>query len=540
MIAHELCDMNRLPLGLLNFSNIRKSNMIYVDKTNLIYKIAIQRSPIFFSRPRRFGKSLLINTLSSLFTKALDDFHGLDIEKMWNDKTYQVVHLDFSRFADKKNERLKSELGDKIIREFHAVGTVAQTNALGVRDPDSILDEILQKIPNNSTVLLIDEYDAPITHHINEPNELKEIMSILNDFYATVKQYTDKFRLIFITGVTRVSHVSIFSAFNNLQDLSLIDEFNSILGFTQHDLERYFDDYVENASKILNMKKEDVYKRIEEYYDGFKFTPEAKETVYNPWSILNFFAMPQEGFKNYWFRSGGISSLIMQYLKIDNSFDFFNYKNREIVVDHNDLSDIFEIDNIPRYLLLFQAGYFTISNDDYNIKLIVPNREIEESLLRLYLLSNNLTPKHDLIIKMNKLCKAIDAKDLFSIISIFDSILNECVSSLSNIFDDERSIRDIIYAALIKISKLQKMKEHETVKGKSDLELITNKTCMIIEFKRTSATRGPEASLKKAIEQIKKNRYGLLFSDSHNIYRVAMVISHKEKKILKDFCKEII
>ncbi|MBQ7607784.1 MAG: AAA family ATPase [Desulfovibrionaceae bacterium] len=215
------CTHNSLPLGLSRFSNIRESNMVYVDKTRLISKIASQRVPIFFSRPRRFGKSLLVNTLASLFSKGLDSFHGLDIEKTWNDKTYPVVHLDFSGIADKNPLEFKKDLTETIIEEFDMVGIVKKSDELGIRSPDRIINEIGKKLKNNSTVLLIDEYDAPLTHHIDKPNELEEIMSILNNFYSTIKQYTDRFRFIFITGITRASHVSIFSAFNNLKDLSL-------------------------------------------------------------------------------------------------------------------------------------------------------------------------------------------------------------------------------------------------------------------------------------------------------------------------------
>ncbi|MBQ7586376.1 MAG: AAA family ATPase, partial [Desulfovibrionaceae bacterium] len=288
MPEHEICDTNRLPLGLLSFSNIRKKNKIYVDKTSLIYKIASQDAPIFFSRPRRFGKSLLINTLSSLFTNGLEYFPGLDIEKKWKDKTYQVVHLDFSGMAENNAQGLKKALGDTIIQEFNLKGKVYQYEEGELRDPDRILNEICKKITDNSLVLLIDEYDAPLNHHIQSQNELCDIVKVLNNFYATVKQYTDKFRLIFITGVTRVSHVSIFSAFNNLKDLSFHPDYNTLLGFTKNELVEYFDPYIENAANVLNLSKKEIYEKIESYYDGFQFSPEANETLYNPWSILSF------------------------------------------------------------------------------------------------------------------------------------------------------------------------------------------------------------------------------------------------------------
>lgn len=532
-------EYTRLPLGNPEFSDIKTENMIYVDKTKLIAKIARLRVPIFFSRPRRFGKSLLINTLHSLFETGLKYFYGLEIEKIWNDTTYQVVHLDFSDFSDNSAIELKRSLNDTIISEFCVKGEISQYDQAGIRDPDRILSEIVKKSSNKTYVLLVDEYDAPLTHHINEPDELQKITKILNNFYSTIKHYTGKFRFIFITGVTRVSHVSIFSAFNNLLDLSLDDEFNHLLGFTREDLEKYFDKFIENSAQVLGMSKDNIYFRLEQYYDGFQFTCQSEKTLYNPWSILNFFMNAQKGFKNYWFKSGGTSSIIMQYLKINDSFDFISYKDRSIFIDEEELTDTYEINNIPRHILLYQAGYLTIRNIDGVYYLVLPNIEVEESLLQLYLKSNNLSPKSNLIEKMKKLSRDIDEKNILSIVELFNDILNECVSNLSTIFKDERSIRDIIYAALLKIPSLQKIKERESVKGKSDLELVTSKTCMIIEFKRTYQKRGPLASLNEAIKQIQCNRYGRLYSMSHTQYRVAMVISSEKKMILPEFCKEV-
>ena len=534
-------DFNKLPYGNPEFTDIRKENMIYVDKTALIAKIANQRTPIFFSRPRRFGKSLLINTLSSLFSDGLQYFHGLDIEKLWKDTTYHVVHLDFSGMANDSAQELIRDLGDTLINEFTVKGIVSQYDEQGVRNPSRILNEILKNFSNNSVVLLIDEYDAPLTHHIDQREELNKITNVLNNFYATIKQFTGRFRFIFITGVTRASHVSIFSAFNNLKDLSFSEDFNSLLGFTQNDLEHYFDSYIENTSKILNMEKHDVYKRIEQYYDGFQFSLKSKNTLYNPWSIISFLDNPQNGFKNYWFESGGTPSIIMQYIKINDSFDLLNYNRRDIYVKVNKLLKKYEITDIPQEILLYQAGYFTLRDEqDGTAHLVFPNIEVEESLLMLYLEQNNLDTTHELNQRIKNLSEAIDCKNLTMIIDIFNAILNECISSSSKIFEDERSVRDLIYAALIEIPSIQQIKERDTAKGKSDLELITSQTCMIIEFKRTYSTRGPRASLIQAIEQIKNNRYGIFLSQNYNYYRVAMVISTEEKRILQDFCQEVL
>lgn len=164
--------------------------------------------------------------------------------------------------------------------------------------PDSSLSSILKNINDNSLVLPIDEYDAPLTHHINQNDEINEIINILNDFYATIKQYTGKFRFIFITGITRTSHVSIFSAFNNIIDISLENDYNELLGFTKNDLEYFFDEYILHAAITLKISKQDIYDKLEEYYDGFQFSLQATSTIYNPWSILNFLTFPKNGFKN--------------------------------------------------------------------------------------------------------------------------------------------------------------------------------------------------------------------------------------------------
>ena len=331
-MSDKICNCKNLPLGLTDFSNIREKNKIYVDKTSLIAKIAEYDTAIFFSRPRRFGKSLLISTLSSLFAHGLEYFHGLAIENIWEDKIYQVIRLDFSTMADLSARELKIELGEAIITKFRVKNSISQYNGQEIRSPSRILNEIAESLPNNSTVLLIDEYDAPLTHHIDRPDELHDIMNVLNNFYSTIKEYTDKFRFIFITGVTRASHISLFSTFNNLIDLSLDEEYNSILGFTRNDLIQYFDTYIENSARILKMSKNDAYHMLEQYYDGYQFVPNTKETVYNPWSLLNFFQRTKKGFYNYWFESGGTPSILMQYIKLKDAFDFMDYEKREIIL----------------------------------------------------------------------------------------------------------------------------------------------------------------------------------------------------------------
>ena len=230
----------------------------------------------------------------------------------------------------------------------------------------------------------------------------------------------------------------------------------------------------------------------------------------------------------------------MQYLKGTNFFQSFSYIDNEFCIRKNQLADKYEITKIPRELLLYQTGYLTIRKKYNDIaRLVFPNTEVEDSILQLSLLAHNLEPDVKYAKDINKLSEYIDQRNLEEIVNLFNNILNDCVSILSNIFNDERSVRDIIYAALPQSISLQKIKERETCKSRSDLEILTEKTHMIIEFKRTQSNRGKLASLEEAKAQITSKQYGLRPFQTYALYRVAMVISYEEKKILYDFCQEI-
>ena len=317
-------------------------------------------------------------------------------------------------------------------------------------------------------------------------------------------------------------------------------EFNTLLGFTQDDLVQYFDPFVENAAGILKMNKDDVYKMIKQYYDGFQFSIDANETLYNPWSLLCFFDNAKKGFENYWFQSSGSSSIIMQYAKNSDLFRSFNYQDADLQINEKDLSNRYEITNIPIDILLFQSGYFTLRKKSYKkARLVFPNTEVEDSILQLYLNTKNIDPDIEDYCLLDELIDNIDNKNLDFIIDVFNGILNDYVSSDSNIFNDERSVRDIIYAAIPRKINIHKIKERVTVKGRSDLEIITQKTHFIVEFKRTYPSRNAASTLKEAINQIQNNRYSIGSFQRHTLYRVAMVISTEEKAILHDFCQEV-
>ena len=390
-MTQNTSDPSLLSTGLSGFSNIRKRGMVYVDKTAILYQFARLRIPIFLSRPRRFGKSLLVNTLESLFFKGLDDFRGLDIDTLWNDTTYRVIHLDFSSMSSCTPRGLRRKLADDLVQCFDVKDKVALTDSLNCyRDPDEVLKEILRPLKDNSIVLLIDEYDAPITHHMKvtsaNDSDLHEILSILQGFYAAVKQYVDRFRHIFITGITRIAHVSIFSAFNNLKDISLDAKYNALLGFTQEEIENNFSPYVEHAAHVLGRSRQGILTALKDRYDGYRFSLDAPGTVCPPWSVLNFFMDPELGFQNYWFESGGTPSLLMNFIKMRENFFLREYAKQKFSTTVHQLKAKYEVQGIPPEILFTQAGYLTLQRQSQTrAELVFPNTEVAESLLQLAL-----------------------------------------------------------------------------------------------------------------------------------------------------------
>ena len=304
-----MVDVNKLPYQVSKFSSLIDQSRIYVDKTDLVAQLVLGVGPVLLSRPRRFGKSTLVSTFEELFSHGLKRFKGLKIEKqnLWQDKTYKVLHLDFSAFredvaevtfADKLFAHLKTNLG--------LISLDLQENKYVI----SSLNDVLAKVEDNSLVLLVDEYDAPLTATMGDLKEFNERKTILSDFFLSIKSYAAKFRFIFITGVTRYSHVSIFQAFNNIKDISFDPMYGAIVGYTQEELELYFKNYIENAANVLNqVKNTDKYnyklvlQSLKDNYDGYSFDLRCMTHVYNPWSILSFLDSPYFGFDSFWLKT---------------------------------------------------------------------------------------------------------------------------------------------------------------------------------------------------------------------------------------------
>ena len=554
-----MVDVNKLPYQVSNFSTLIDQARIYVDKTDLVAQLALGVGPVFLSRPRRFGKSTLVSTFEELFSHGLERFKGLKIEKqnLWHDKTYKVLHLDFSSFredveevsfANKLFAHLKTNL-DLISLDFHETTYVV-----------SSFNDTLAHTEDNSLVLLIDEYDAPLTATMGDPKEFNNRRKILSDFFLSIKSYSAKFRFIFITGVTRYSHVSIFSGLNNLKDISFNSLYGTIVGYTQEELEFYFKDYLENAALVLNQKKktteytyEKILECVKNHYDGYSFDEECSTHVYNPWSILNFLQEPYREFKSYWLDTGGAKPLLLvnyftQVLdkKIDKS-ELLNYlkENVEVLANTDSLSpaiESIEQSDFPFEAILYQAGYFTIKriNSRGQMYIGIPNSEVHEAFEKILLekLINKtelkLSEDHDTLAE-----SAIEEKNISDFLGLLNALLNEFSYETVPTFK-EAHFREI-YKVTLRCMGFKTFAEDQLSSGRTDLEIYAQKYLYVIEFKIVDDNN--EALIDKALNEAKtqmiSRKYTVRLANFFNLKTVGLacviVNQNKDEKHDKPF-----
>ena len=309
-----------LPLGRSSFETIRMCGLTYVDKTELIDELAFCRGFYFFAHPRRFGKSLLLSTFASLFEHGLEYFKGLAIESLWKDeKRYKVVRLDFSSIKGARD----AEEFRKLLRAQLDV-TFGQFGFKYVPHPClSFFDQLgewMEGEPRFSYVLLIDEYDAPLTAALEEPELFADVGRELSAFYEAVKKNGGLWRFFFVTGITKLPQSGIFDSLNFVIDISFSGRFATLAGFTEAEIRENFPPHLERAAKALSLSADEVVGRIEENYGGYLFdtlegVPHEPVRVASPWAVLNFLKKPGEGFIPYWSQSGGTASVLKRYLK---------------------------------------------------------------------------------------------------------------------------------------------------------------------------------------------------------------------------------
>ncbi len=506
--------MKKLSLPLNDFATVIEENRIYVDKTRFLLPLIANRGFYFLSRPRRFGKSLLLSTFKYIFQGRKDLFAGLYIEDKIDWQPYPVIYLDFLNISYKDNtltEGLKSYLRREAKKE----------NVVLVGDsPRDLFSELIIALKakyQQNVVILIDEYDKSIIDYIDDPAQATLNRDTLKHFFGTLKGMTVDLQFIFLTGVSKFSKVSLFSDLNNLIDLTLKDYFATALGYTQTELETYFAEYLARESSKKNMPMPDLLAEIKRWYNGYSW--DGANSVYNPYSILNF--LDEGKFLNHWF-STGTPTMVVKLLN-----------NRYI----EDLQDVpfgvfelerYKIEEIEKHLvsLLFQTGYLTITEklDEENFLLNYPNKEVRDSF-NYFRVAEYIEGDVSLAKLKYNLKKSLETgnMDLFveNLTILFAQIPYQIVTAKK-----EAYYQLIIYLTL-KILGLEIKAEENTNKGRIDAVIFVPNYIYIIEFKFSS-------SIKKALLQIKdKKYYEKYLADNRQICLVGMNFDYENRTVVE-------
>ena len=363
------------PIGIQSFEKIRNGGFVYVDKTALIYRLAASGQYYFLSRPRRFGKSLLVSTMEAYFSGRKELFEGLAMESLEKDWTeYPVLHLDLTGSSYTDISHLKMSL-DQHLRKWESLYDVTpMSEDLSSRFKDIIV--AAYRKAGQKVVILIDEYEKPIIDNIDNPELMEQFRRELQGFYSVIKGKDNAIRFAFLTGVTKLGKMSIFSGLNNLNDISMDARYADICGISEQELKSTFGESVEELARANELSVDDCYKKLAQMYDGNHFT-ENSVGIYNPFSLLNTFNSGK--FRMYWFETG-TPTFLVRYLKQGN----YNLDN----ISRNDVS--LETLTGSNYVspapitLMYQAGYLTIKGfnpDFFTYNLDYPNEEVKRGFM---------------------------------------------------------------------------------------------------------------------------------------------------------------
>ena len=372
----------RYPIGIQNFGELRNNNYVYVDKTGLIYRLTHTNKVYFLSRPRRFGKSLLVSTLEAYFLGKKELFKGVameSLEKEWN--TYPVLHVDFSGSKYNSVDNLKAAINKQLLLWERVYGREEGDTTFSLRF-ESVIHRAYEQT-GQQVVVLIDEYDSPMLDSNNDYETQKEIRNIMRDFFSPLKKSDPYLRFVFLTGISKFSQMSIFSELNNLQNISMRDDYSAICGITEQELRAQLQIDIEQMAQANNESYEEACVHLKQQYDGYHFS-ENCEDIYNPFSLFNAFA--QKKYANFWFSTGTPTFLIDILQECD--FDIRELDGTTATAEQFDAPSDRITDPLP---VLYQSGYLTIKGYDPDFQiytLTYPNKEVRkgfiESLMPAY------------------------------------------------------------------------------------------------------------------------------------------------------------
>ncbi len=487
------------PIGIQTFSEIRKRDNLYIDKTAYVYRLTHTDGKYFFlSRPRRFGKSLLVSTLQSYFEGKKELFDGLalsQLEKEWT--AYPVLHFDLSGGKHMEKEQLEEYLNYRLRDEEQKWHITHPASGANNRLIDLIKTAYQQT--GKQVVVLIDEYDAPLLDVVHQEENLGVLRQTMRNFYSPLKLCEPYLRFVFLTGITKFSQLSIFSELNNISNISMDEAYSGICGITKDELLTQMSDDIDALADKLSLTREQTIDKLQENYDGYHFTWPAPD-VFNPFSLLNCFSRKKVG--AYWFGSGTPTYLIEMMKKFD-----------VLPADIGEDTDVDEADfdaatetMTTLMPLLYQSGYMTIKGYDPDTELYtlgIPNKEIRVGLYRSLLphyLDRYSQQGNTTIAKMSVLINRGDMDGALTLLRTFLSTVPYC-----NNTDYEGHYQQLMFVIFSILSNYRMQVEQHTQTGRIDLTICTQTRIYVMELKLNG-------SAEEALSQIKTNGYANRFA----------------------------
>ena len=522
-----------------SFIDFTLENFIYVDKTEYIPKL-VKLKRVFISRPRRFGKSLTLDTIATLFETGVEPyFKGTWIYDKWTEPTYPVLRLNFLDLDKYSLEHFKQKL-NAIISSF-ARDINVKNYEEKVEPEDTIyflLDELRKE--KRQIVILIDEYDCQMTANINNETLYKQFQEKIKSFYDTIKnKWPIKF--LGITGVTRLKDVEIFSIGSDIRDITNASAYSQMIGFTRDEIKKYYIDYLKlaasyenncNVNNVTEAQIESLLDRLAKNYDGYCFDEDYEKKVFSTWSVNTFLQSVVDKkkvqFGEYWYDNGGLPSILVNYLKTHelNIFEYLD-KDKFLKVSSDDFKNPTALTTINQNVLMCQTGYLTLRSDinkTSTVALGIPNGEIYKALNRL--LANNIF-KGNTDITDDYGRSLLEVGTVDDIINLFNSALNS-VSYDNYPIVSESSVQNMLKLYLLGAHQKVLSEVHEA-KGRADLVVNTDNRRIVFEFKYAKNETEAKSKLLDAVEQIKTRDYGNIVPRKDELLRIAAVFNADPK-----------
>ena len=523
-----------------SFIDFTLENFIYVDKTEYIPKL-VKLKRVFISRPRRFGKSLTLDTIATLFETGVEPyFKGTWIYDKWTEPTYPVLRLNFLDLDKYSLDLFKQKLNSIITAFAQDINLKGYKEKVEPEDTIYFLLDELRK-EKRQIVILIDEYDCQMTANINNETLYKQFQEKIKSFYATIKnKWPIKF--LGLTGVTRLKDVEIFSIGSDIRDITNASAYSQMIGFTRDEIKKYYIDYLklaasyENNCSVDNVTDEQIESMLDmmaQNYDGYCFDEFYKKKVFSTWSVNSFFQSIIENkfvdFGEYWYDNGGLPSILVNYLKTHelNSFDYLNKEN-PITIPVNDFLNPTSLTTINQNVLMCQTGYLTLrsalKSGDLTVDLGIPNGEIYKALNRL--LAINFY-KEGIYALAKGVRDLLDAGEIEDIIDRFNSVINS-VSYDHFSINSESVVQNYLYLFLIGAG-IETSTERHSSKGRADLIIETKNRRLVFELKYAQNETEAKTKLTDAVEQIKSRDYGNTEPKKAELLRIAAAFNADPK-----------